>query len=181
MARCSWSNPPRPTPMLSDCHLTRTRRYRLFDWRLYPTKNFPETVRAMRTGILWFPESMPLFFRRKMPRPPDGSCEWKFRAKRKFSRWPKSKCSPPGKTSLPPATPRKAAPTTKAPRSWQSMATPTAHYFNAKSTTHTAISKDPWWQVDLGQSTAFGTHRDLEPHRWQRRQPTERFSDRRPR
>lgn len=28
------------------------------------------------------------------------------------------------------------------------------HYFNAKSTTHTAISKNPWWQLDLGMNTA---------------------------
>ena len=26
------------------------------------------------------------------------------------------------------------------------------HYFNAKSTTHTAVSKDPWWQLDLGST-----------------------------
>lgn len=27
------------------------------------------------------------------------------------------------------------------------------HYFNAKSTSHTAIEKDPWWEVDLGGET----------------------------
>lgn len=26
------------------------------------------------------------------------------------------------------------------------------HYFEAKSTTHTAVSKDPWWQLDLGST-----------------------------
>ena len=25
------------------------------------------------------------------------------------------------------------------------------HYTNAKSTTHTSVSKDPWWELDLGE------------------------------
>ncbi len=29
------------------------------------------------------------------------------------------------------------------------------HYFEAKSTTHTAVSKDPWWQLDLGSVQAL--------------------------
>ena len=42
-------------------------------------------------------------------------------------------------------------------------------YNAAHSTTHTAISDDPWWEVDLKVGPAARSDRGLEPHRWRTR------------
>ena len=47
----------------------------------------------------------------------------------------------------------RAAPPSTARPSWRSTATPTAATQEAKSTTHTETSDDPWWEVDLKSSS----------------------------